>query len=102
MVESYNERRRLIVNGFQKIGLDCHEPKGAFYAFPSVQAFGLSSEQFAEGLLQGGQVAVVPGHVFGESGEGFIRASYATSVDNIERALERIDRFVHTYRPQEV
>ena len=102
MVESYNERRRLIVNGFQKIGLDCHEPKGAFYAFPSVQAFGLSSEQFAEGLLQGGQVAVVPGHVFGESGEGFIRASYATSVDNIERALERIDRFVHNYRPQEV
>ncbi len=100
MVESYNERRRLIVNGFQKIGLDCHEPKGAFYAFPSVQAFGLSSEQFAEGLLQGGQVAVVPGHVFGESGEGFIRASYATSVDNIERALERIDRFVHSYRPQ--
>lgn len=100
MVESYNERRRLIVNGFQKIGLDCHEPKGAFYAFPSVQALGLSSEQFAEGLLQGGQVAVVPGHVFGESGEGFIRASYATSVDNIERALERIDRFVHSYRPQ--
>ncbi len=102
MVESYNERRRLMVNGFKRIGFDCHEPKGAFYAFPSIVSTGLSSEQFAEGLLKDGKVAVVPGHVFGESGEGFIRASYATSVEQIERALERMDRFVHHLQPQKV
>ena len=102
MVESYNERRRLIVGGLKRIGLDCHEPKGAFYAFPSIQSTGLTAEAFAEGLLHEGRVAVVPGHVFGDSGEGFIRASYATSVDHIERALERMDRFVNTRLPQGV
>ncbi len=101
MVESYNERRRLMVNGFKRVGLDCHEPKGAFYAFPSIASTGLTSEQFAEGLLKEGKVAVVPGHVFGESGEGFIRASYATSVEQIEKALERMDRFVQKLQPQQ-
>ncbi len=94
MVESYNQRRKLIVKGFQDIGLSCHEPKGAFYAFPDVRSTGLTSSEFAEGLLQNSKVAVVPGNVFGEAGEGFIRCSYATSVEQIEKALDRILRFV--------
>lgn len=96
MVERYNQRRRLIVKGFREIGLPCHEPKGAFYAFPDIRPTGLTSEQFAEGLLKHGKVAVVPGNVFGESGEGFIRCSYATSVEQIKKALERIERYVHS------
>jgi aminotransferase len=98
MVERYNQRRRLIVKGLREIGLACHEPKGAFYAFPDIRRTGLTSEQFAEGLLRHGKVAVVPGHVFGESGEGFVRCSYATSVEQIQRALERIDRYVQSLR----
>lgn len=96
MVESYNQRRRLIVKGFRDIGLDIHEPQGAFYAFPSIQSTGLTSEQFAERLLIEGRVAAVPGNVFGKGGEGFIRCSYATSVANLNEALERIGRFVRT------
>ncbi|GIM45061.1 aminotransferase [Collibacillus ludicampi] len=98
MVERYNQRRRLIVKGLREIGLACHEPKGAFYAFPDIRSTGLTSEQFAEGLLRYGKVAVVPGNVFGECGEGFVRCSYATSVDQIQRALERIDRFVQSLK----
>jgi aminotransferase len=98
MVERYNQRRRLIVKGLREIGLSCHEPKGAFYAFPDIRSTGLTSEQFAEGLLRYGKVAVVPGNVFGECGEGFVRCSYATSVDQIQRALERIDRFVQSLK----
>ncbi|WP_018131009.1 aminotransferase class I/II-fold pyridoxal phosphate-dependent enzyme [Effusibacillus pohliae] len=94
MIERYNQRRRLIVKGFRDIGLACHEPKGAFYAFPDIRSTGLTSEQFAERLLQHSRVAVVPGNVFGEGGEGFVRCSYATSVEQIERALERIGNFV--------
>lgn len=94
MVESYNQRRRLIVQGFRDIGLSCHEPHGAFYVFPSIQSTGLSSETFAERLLLEAKVAVVPGHVFGLGGEGFVRCSYATSTAQIEEALERIDRFI--------
>lgn len=96
MVESYNQRRRLIVNGFREIGLDCHEPKGAFYAFPSIKSTGLSSEQFAEQLLEHSNVATVPGNVFGLGGEGYIRCSYATSVTQLEQALERIGKFVNS------
>ncbi|PWI56746.1 aminotransferase class I/II-fold pyridoxal phosphate-dependent enzyme [Sulfoacidibacillus thermotolerans] len=96
MVEHYDQRRRLIVNGLREIGLSCHEPQGAFYAFPDIRSTGLTSEQFAEGLLRQNKVAVVPGNVFGEAGEGFIRCSYATSVEQIHRALERIDRFVQS------
>lgn len=94
MKESYNQRRRLIVKGFSDIGLACHTPQGAFYAFPSIASTGLSSEAFAERLLEEQKVAVVPGHVFGKGGEGFIRCSYATSVPKIVEALERIAKFV--------
>lgn len=93
MVESYNQRRRLVVRGFREIGLDCHEPQGAFYAFPSIQSTGLSSEEFAERLLREARVAAVPGNVFGLGGEGFIRCSYATSVSQLNEALDRIGKF---------
>ena len=95
MREEYNYRRRVIVDGFRKIGLSCFEPEGAFYVFPSVQSTGLSSEEFSEKLLYSQKVAVVPGNAFGESGEGFIRCSYAYSIENIKAALDRIDRFVN-------
>ena len=94
MVEEYNRRRRLIVNGFNKIGLDCCEPKGAFYAFPSIKSTGLTSEEFCEQLVASKKVAVVPGNAFGESGEGFIRASYCYSVEHIKEALKRIEEFI--------
>jgi aminotransferase len=95
MVESFNQRRRLVVRGFREIGLECHEPQGAFYAFPSIASTGLSSEVFAERLLREAKVAAVPGHVFGLGGEGFIRCSYATSVEQLNEALNRIGEFVH-------
>ncbi|TLS51466.1 aminotransferase class I/II-fold pyridoxal phosphate-dependent enzyme [Paenibacillus antri] len=98
MVESYNQRRRLVVKGFRDIGLDIHEPHGAFYAFPSIAKTGLSSEEFAQRLLVEGKVAAVPGHVFGLGGEGFLRCSYATSVANLTEAIDRIGAFVHTLR----
>ncbi len=94
MREEYNHRRRLMVNGFRKMGLSCFEPRGAFYVFPSIRETGLSSEAFAETLLEEENVAVVPGNAFGSSGEGFIRCSYAYSVKNITEALTRISRFV--------
>jgi aminotransferase len=94
MVESYNQRRRLVVQGFRDIGLSCHEPYGAFYAFPSIQSTGLTSEQFAERLLKESKVAVIPGHVFGKGGEGFIRCSYATSIGQLTEAIERIGYFI--------
>jgi len=94
MVKEYNMRRRLIVNGFNKLGLTCREPKGAFYAFPSIQSTGLSSEEFCERLLESKKVAVVPGNAFGDSGEGFVRASYCYSVEHILEALRRIEEFL--------
>jgi aminotransferase len=94
MVESYNQRRRLIVQGFRDIGLQCHEPQGAFYAFPSIVSTGLSSEEFAERLLYEGKVAAVPGNVFGLGGEGFVRCSYAYSVNQLLEAIERIGKFI--------
>ncbi|MCP3028502.1 aminotransferase [Halobacillus sp. A5] len=94
MIESYKQRRNFIVSSLNEIGLDCPNPGGAFYAFPSIQATGLSSAEFAEQLLQEEQVAVVPGEVFGESGEGYIRCSYATSLKQLDEAMERIKRFV--------
>ncbi|WP_285874625.1 aminotransferase [Halalkalibacter oceani] len=90
MRQSYKQRRNFIVKSFAEIGLSCHTPGGAFYAFPSIASTGLSSEQFAEKLLLEERVAVVPGHVFGAGGEGHIRCSYATSMDNLEVAVERI------------
>ncbi|WP_062305191.1 aminotransferase class I/II-fold pyridoxal phosphate-dependent enzyme [Alicyclobacillus sendaiensis] len=101
MVESYDRRRKLIVAGLNEIGLPCHEPRGAFYAFPDIRPTGLTSEQFAERLLLEQGVAVVPGNVFGDPGEGFVRCSYATSVELIEEALRRIRTFVEhlSYHP---
>lgn len=94
MVAEYDRRRRMIVDGFRSMGLPTFEPQGAFYAFPRIDHLGLSSEEFAERLLLEQQVAVVPGDAFGPSGTGFVRACYATSMDKIEDALDRIDRFV--------
>ena len=94
MREEYDMRRRLIVNGFNKLGLSCREPKGAFYAFPCIRSTGLSSEEFCEKLLYSQKVAVVPGTAFGESGEGFVRASYCYSTEHILEALKRIESFL--------
>jgi aminotransferase len=94
MVAEYDRRRQVIVSGLNSIGLPTFEPQGAFYAFPYVGRLGLSSEQFCERLLVEEQVAVVPGDAFGPSGAGHVRACYAASMDKIEEALERIDRFV--------
>ena len=94
MCEEYNRRRRLMVNGFNKIGLECREPKGAFYAFPSIKSTGLTSEEFCQKLLESQKVAVVPGNAFGESGEGYVSASYCYSVEHIKEALVRIERFL--------
>ncbi|SDK27879.1 aminotransferase [Sediminibacillus albus] len=94
MVASYRQRRNYFVKASNQIGLPCHRPGGAFYAFPSIRKTGLSSEQFAEQLLKEEKVAVVPGAVFGEGGEGHIRCSYAASMENLQIAIERIGRFV--------
>ncbi len=97
MRASYDRRRRTIVDGFNHMGLACFEPRGAFYAFPSVAHTGLSDETFCELLLREDRVAAVPGSAFGVSGTGFIRASYTNSDDNIEQALERIARFLQRH-----
>ncbi len=94
MVRDYDRRRHLIVSGLNRIGLECFEPKGAFYAFPSIKSTGLSSEEFAERLMNEHKVVTIPGNVFGEAGTGFLRCSYATSREDIEKALERIEAFV--------
>lgn len=94
MVKSYRQRRNYLVHTFREIGLDCHMPGGAFYVFPSIKRTGLSSEEFAEQLLHEEKVAVVPGNVFGEGGEGHIRCSYATSLEELQEAMKRIARFV--------
>ena len=94
MMNEYNMRRRMMVAGFNKIGLSCREPKGAFYAFPSIKSTGMTSEEFCEKLLYSKKVAVVPGTAFGESGEGFVRASYCYSVEHINEAIERIGEFL--------
>ena len=94
MRQEYDRRRRLIVDGFNRLGLDCFEPRGAFYAFPNVSLSGLSEEEFCERLLMEEKVAMVPGTAFGTSGKGHARASYATSYENIEEALNRVERFL--------
>ena len=98
MVQEYNYRRRYIVDGFRAMGLSCFEPLGAFYVFPCIKSTGMTSEEFCNRLLQEEHVAVVPGNAFGSSGEGFVRCSYAYSIENIEEALVRIGRFVENYR----
>ena len=94
MVKEYDMRRRMMVSGFNKIGLECREPKGAFYAFPSIKSTGMTSDEFCERLLYSKNVAVVPGTAFGASGEGFIRASYCYSVEHIKEAVSRIGEFL--------
>ncbi len=94
MMKEYNMRRRIMVAGFNRIGLSCREPKGAFYAFPSIKTTGMTSEEFCEKLLYSKKVAVVPGTAFGDSGEGFVRASYCYSVEHINEAIERIGEFL--------
>jgi aminotransferase len=97
MRAEYDRRRRLIVDGFNTLGLDCFEPKGAFYAFPSVARSGMSSDDFANKLLEEEEVAVIPGEAFGESGNGFVRAAYAQSFEKIEEALNRIESFMRRH-----
>lgn len=98
MVSEYNRRRRLMVEGLRNIGLECFEPKGAFYTFPSIQNTGLTSEEFAKRLLLEEKVVVIPGSVFGACGEGFVRCSYAVSQYEIKEALERIGRFLDRHQ----
>ncbi len=94
MREEYDMRRRLIVDGFNKLGLVCREPKGAFYAFPSIHSTGMTSDEFCEKLLYAERVALVPGTAFGQGGEGFVRASYCYSTDHIHEALRRVECFL--------
>ena len=94
MLEQYDMRRKIIVKGFNDLGLTCREPKGAFYAFPCIESTGMTSEEFCEKLLASKRVAVVPGTAFGLGGEGFVRASYCYSTDHIKEALERIGKFL--------
>ena len=100
MVEEYDMRRRLMVNGFNRLGMDCFEPKGAFYCFPSIQNTRMSSEEFCEKLLFSKKVAVVPGSAFGSSGEGFIRVSYCYSTQHIKEALTRIGEFLEELKTE--
>ena len=94
MVAEYNVRRRLLVDSFNKMGLECFNPEGAFYVFPCIKSTGLSSEEFCEKLLNEQKVAVVPGNAFGQCGEGFIRVSYAYSLKHLMEALKRIENFI--------
>lgn len=96
MCESYNQRRRFLLNALREMGLECFEPYGAFYMFPSIKKFGMTSDEFATRLLMEQKVAVVPGTAFGDCGEGFLRVSYAYSLEDLKRALERIGKFINT------
>jgi len=97
MRDEYDRRRKLIVGGLNTLGLDCFEPRGAFYAFPSIARSGMDENDFAERLLQEEQVAVIPGTAFGESGRGFVRMAYATAYEKIEEALNRLERFMRRH-----
>ena len=96
MREEYDGRRRFLVDGFRKLGLDCFEPRGAFYTFPCVKSTGLTSEQFADRFLAEQKVAVIPGPAFGPGGEGYVRATYAASMHDLDEALKRLERFLKT------
>lgn len=98
MRESYNERRRFVLHMLDEMGIPCFEPLGAFYVFPCIKEFGISSEQFATDLLREEKVAIVPGTAFGDCGEGFLRISYAYSIENLREALGRLQRFVERLR----
>jgi aminotransferase len=98
MKEEYDARRRFLVSGFRKMGLECFEPKGAFYMFPCIKSTGLSSEEFCERLIREERVAVIPGTAFGPGGEGFVRACYAASMEDLAEALRRIERFINNLK----
>ena len=98
MVAEYDNRRQTIVHGFRNMGLSCFEPRGAFYCFPRISDLGMTSDEFCNRLLEAEKVAVVPGSAFGDSGEGFIRVSYAYSIDSINKALVKIDRFIQSIK----
>lgn len=98
MRQSYNQRRRFLMNAFKEMGLDCFEPFGAFYVFPCIKEFNMTSEEFATRLLTEEKVAVVPGSAFGDCGEGFLRISYAYSIENLKEAVSRIRKFVEKLR----
>lgn len=96
MRESYNQRRKFLMNSFAEIGIDCFEPEGAFYVFPNIKKFGMTSEEFAMKFLEKENVAVIPGTAFGDSGEGFLRISYAYSVEKLKIAMDRLKSFINT------
>ena len=98
MKEAYHKRRDLIVRRFNELGMECHNPKGSFYAFPSIESTGMSSIEFCKGLLESEEVAVVPGTAFGPSGAGFVRASFSTSYERIIEATNRIERYLSKVR----
>lgn len=98
MRRAYNQRRRFLMNAFKEMGLECFEPYGAFYVFPCIKEFGMTSEEFATKLLMEEKVAVVPGTAFGDCGEGYLRISYAYSLENLKLAIERINRFIQKLR----
>ena len=100
MCDAYNQRRRFLMHEFERIGLPCFEPYGAFYVFPCIKEFGMTSEEFATRLLKEEKVAVVPGTAFGDCGEGFLRISYAYSIENLKTALERIEKFITRLRAE--
>ena len=101
MTTAYNQRRRFLVHAFREMGLPCFEPFGAFYIFPCIKEFGMTSEEFATRLLEEEHVAVVPGDAFGDCGEGYLRISYAYSLDSLKVALERLGRFVAKLRERQ-
>jgi aminotransferase len=94
MRQEYDARRRLLVDGFNRLSMRCFEPRGAFYAFPSIAISGMDDESFCATLLDEERLALIPGSAFGDSGRGYVRASYATSEDNIREALRRLERFL--------
>lgn len=94
MREAYDQRRKFLVKALRDMGVECYEPQGAFYVFPNIKRFGMTSEEFALKLLEEEKVAVVPGTAFGDCGEGYLRLSYAYSLEDLKRALERIAHFV--------
>lgn len=98
MASEYNRRRRILVNGFRKMGLECFEPLGALYVFPCIKSTGMTSDEFCEKLLMEEKVLAVPGNAFGECGEGFIRACYAASMDDLTEAIKRIERFINKHK----
>ncbi len=100
MREAYNQRRRYLMHAFKEMGLQCFEPYGAFYVFPCIKEFGMTSDEFAERLLREEKVAVVPGTAFGDCGEGFLRISYAYSLENLQIAMEKIAAFIKRLREE--